>query len=271
MVQIEPDRYMEYVPWANRSPCNRVYPLSIAEGRQSGTIFVDALETPKSVLFWHYCGFAYISGTISERLLEEVATDVCHRSRRRMVLITDDAFAKDWLIGNGYQVADRIEYEYAGGGTRRVAHTKIDIQRIDEHNLHRITGRIVPAFSWEEERFLKDGFGFVAFERGAFCGAAFSAALCSKEVDIGAAATFAVPSCPNTPALSTIRQPSSGASGILLFSARATSFAGGSLSVESTNPRPKRMPSTAAVIRRNELCKKPLPSNSLVSTSSRRL
>ena len=176
---------MEYVPWANRSPCNRVYPLSIAEGRQSGTIFVDALETPKSVLFWHYCGFAYISGTISERLLEEVATDVCHRSRRRMVLITDDAFAKDWLIGNGYQVADRIEYEYAGGGTRRVAHTKIDIQRIDEHNLHRITGRIVPAFSWEEERFLKDGFGFVAFERGAFCGAAFSAALCSKEVDIG--------------------------------------------------------------------------------------
>jgi GNAT superfamily N-acetyltransferase len=185
MVQIEPIRYKQFISWANRSPCNRVYPLSITEGRQSGAIYVDALETPRSVLFWHYCGFAYISGAVTESLLEEITADICHQSKRRMVLITDDAFAKDWLIRRGYRIADRIEYEYAGGGTRRVAHTKIDIQRIDEDNLHRITGRIVPAFSWEEERFLKDGFGYVVFERGAFCGAAFSAALCSKEVDIG--------------------------------------------------------------------------------------
>ena len=41
----------------------KVYPLSILEGIQSGEIYVDDTDSPNAALIWHYCGFANILGT----------------------------------------------------------------------------------------------------------------------------------------------------------------------------------------------------------------
>ncbi len=67
MKRIDDLKYKDYIAWAERNYCNQVYPLSIAEGIQPGDIFVDDEKDTKSVLFWHYSGFAYISGTVSEK------------------------------------------------------------------------------------------------------------------------------------------------------------------------------------------------------------
>ena len=184
MIEIGPNRCGEFVPWAERCSSNQVYPLSIAEGRQSGAVFADRARDPESVLFWHCCGFAYLSGAVTGSLLEEIASGVCRRSKRRMVLITDDAFAAEWLKQKGYAVAGRIEYDYAGG-MPGADHAGADLRRIEEKYLPLLTGRIVPRFSWEERQFLKNGFGYVAMDGEKYCGVAFSSAVSSYEVDIG--------------------------------------------------------------------------------------
>ena len=185
MIQVEPAQYHTFIPCAERTAANRVYPRSIAEGRQSGSIFADLPEAPECVLFWHYCGFAYLSGVVSEILLDEIAVDICRRDRRHMVLITDDDAVLRWLTDRQYAVARRIEYEYGGTGRGSRMPAGIRMERIDAGNLKRITGRIVPAFSWEGDGFLRGGFGYAAFDGDAFCGVAFSAAVSDDEVDIG--------------------------------------------------------------------------------------
>lgn len=185
MIQVEPAQYHTFIPCAERTAANRVYPRSIAEGRQSGAIFADLPEAPRCVLFWHYCGFAYLSGAVSDALLDEIEADICHRDRRRMVLITDDEAVARYLQDRQDAVTTRLEYEYGGDSVTSRMPAGIRLERIDAGNLKRISGRIVPAFSWDGDSFLRGGFGYAAFDGDTFCGVAFSAAVSDDEVDIG--------------------------------------------------------------------------------------
>ncbi len=185
MIRVEPVQFHEYIPWAERCTSNRVYPLSIAQRRQSGEIYADRQGDAEQVLFWHCCGFAYISGAVSDSLMEETASEICRRSGRRMVLITDSAEAVRWLNEKQIETGKRIEYAYAESGLPEAVLPGIRIVKIGENNIDRITGRIVPAFSWEKERFLQDGFGYIAFYGEEYCGVVFSATVSSDEVDIG--------------------------------------------------------------------------------------
>ena len=137
----------------------------------------------ETVFFWHYCGFAYISGTVSERILREIWSDICHKDRRRMILITDHDTVTRFFRQKGAEIGRRVEYEYAGDVDNM--HTGIAISKINGSNIHEITGRIIPSFSWEEAAFLRNGYGYVAFDYDRCCGVAFSAAVSSEEVDIG--------------------------------------------------------------------------------------
>lgn len=47
--------------WDRDNTANNVYPCSIAEGIQSGDIYVNDDADVETVFFWHYCGFGYIS------------------------------------------------------------------------------------------------------------------------------------------------------------------------------------------------------------------
>ena len=183
MRKISESEYLNYVPWAKANTVNWVYPCSIAEEFQTGDIYVNVGDDVETVLFWHYCGFAYISGTVSERILREILNDVCHQDKRRMLLITNDDLAIRFFRQMGAEIGSRIEYEYSGQAD--IVNTEIEIKKIDCNNIHAITGRIIPSFSWRETEFLKYGYGYVAFESGQYCGTAFSAAVCSEEIDIG--------------------------------------------------------------------------------------
>ena len=183
MRRVFESEYLNYVPWAQANTANRVYPCSIAEGFQSGNIYVNEGADVETVLFWHDCGFAYISGTVSERILREILNDVCHQDKRRMLLITDADPAVRFFQQEGVEIGRRIEYEYAG----QIDSTDkdIEIRKINSVNIHAITGRIIPSFSWKEAEFHKNGCGYVAFDGERYCGTAFSAAVSAEEIDIG--------------------------------------------------------------------------------------
>ena len=188
MNKVDRIRYKEYIKCANECPANRVYPLSIATGTQDGDIYVDGKGC---VLFWHYCGFAYISGDVSADVLEEVYRSfLVSDTERRFLLITDSKFVSDYYSGiDMLRVDKRIEYTHSGILEKQ---PKLDacfvIERITADNIGVIQGRITPSFSWKDrDVFLRNGFGFMARskEDGSFAAVAFSSAVSPEEVDIG--------------------------------------------------------------------------------------
>lgn len=188
MNKVDRNRYKEYIKCANECLDNRVYPLSIATGTQDGDIYVDGKGC---VLFWHYCGFAYISGDVSADVLEEVCRSfLVSDTERRFLLITDSKFVSDYFSGiDMLRVDKRIEYTHSGILEKQ---PKLDacfvIERITADNIGVIQGRITPSFSWNDsDMFLRNGFGFMARskEDGSFAAVAFSSAVSPEEVDIG--------------------------------------------------------------------------------------
>lgn len=185
MIRVTPEQYPEYIPWAERCTSNRVFPMSVAEGYQTGDIFTDDILSPGTVLFWHYCGFAYIVGEISDSILEELITDIAPLIDRRMVLITDSEEAVRYFTERYFEIGKRIEYGHSGEIPDASSDPDIVIALVGEDNIDLITGKIVPSFSWERSDFLLKGSGYAAFCDGKYCGVAFSSAVSSSEVDIG--------------------------------------------------------------------------------------
>ena len=175
--------YAEYLSSARAVATDNAYPLSISLGLQTGDIYES--DDGKAVLFWHYCGFAYISGDPSDAFLDEVY-DLMETGTRRLILITNDDRVITYMNDHGVKIDHRIEYSYEGSAPVTINTDRFRIVPVDEHNITKIKGRIIPSFSWEsDEQFLKNGFGFVAMEYDNICAVAFSSAVSDEEVDIG--------------------------------------------------------------------------------------
>ena len=176
-------QYAEYISRARAATTDNAYPLSIALGFQTGDIYES--DDGKAVLFWHYCGFAYISGDPSDTFLDEVY-DLMEKETRRLILITNDDRVMTYMNDHGVKIDHRIEYSYEGSAPVTINTDRFRIVPVDEHNITKIEGRIIPSFSWEsDEQFLRNGFGFVAMEGDNICAVAFSSAVSDEEVDIG--------------------------------------------------------------------------------------
>ena len=196
--KIEKSEYSRFIEYAKRCSANKVYPMSIAEGYQEGDIFVSSEED--FVMFWHYCGFVYFSGSPLKALLEEIYEEYLSQEQERsFIIITDDEAIKDFFSKKSDVIIDK-RFEYAFGavdddtedktdssiGNTAEDNSKIGIERISEKNIDRIHGRIIPSFSWDtNEAFLEKGLGYVAVEGEKIAAVAFSSAVSSDEVDIG--------------------------------------------------------------------------------------
>lgn len=162
--------------------CDVVYTLPIAEGVQGGRIFTLG----DTVLFWHFCGFAYLAGSPDADALAELS-DFILQADTRFLLITDDSAVTAFFADDpAFQISRRVYYV----GVRDVPPPALPegftLRRIGAERLPRLHGRIVPAFSWDSpERFLQRGFGFCITQGD--CGAAwaFTAAISSLHCDIG--------------------------------------------------------------------------------------
>ena len=178
---------IKYSEFARKCSSNAVYPLSIAEGFQNGEIIPDDEENTRAVLFWHYAGFAYLSGDISREFLEKIYHNFYQEeTERRFILITDNPEVTDFFSDKsevGFN--NRIEYRF-GSEIEGACKCDYKIERINPENYDIIQGRIVPSFSWaDKEQFLKNGFGYVVVDGNKVAAVAFSAAISSDEVDIG--------------------------------------------------------------------------------------
>ena len=188
MRRIKDIEYTDYVQWAKMNTANHVYPCSIAEGFQSGDIYVSDSAVDKTVFFWHYCGFGYITGKASDTFLREIYSEMISCSNgRRLVLITSDDDVIAFFRNKDVLIESRAEYFYSSKEEKPSSLiNNFQIERINSDNIHKIVGRIIPSFSWEtSEQFLKDGFGYVALDQERVCAVAFSAAVSSDEIDIG--------------------------------------------------------------------------------------
>ena len=188
MRKVSEKDYHMFITWAKANTANTVYPSSIAEGIQSGEIYVNDDDDVETVFFWHYCGFGYISGKPSDGFLNEIYLKmISDHNGRRLVLISSDDGVKEFFRDKDVVLDSRLEYSYLHH--RYINETGINgfrIEQINEENLSRIEGRIIPSFSWESpDQFLKEGFGYIALDQEKVCAVAFSAAVSSDEIDIG--------------------------------------------------------------------------------------
>lgn len=196
--KIEKSEYSRFIEYAKCCTANKVYPMSIAEGYQEGDILVSSEED--FVMFWHYCGFVYFSGSPLKALLEEIYEEyLSQEQERRFIIITDDEAIKDFFSKKSDVIIDkRFEYAFdavdddtedktdSSIGNTAEDNSKIGIERISEKNIDRIHGRIIPSFSWDtNEAFLEKGLGYVAVEGEKIAAVAFSSAVSSDETDIG--------------------------------------------------------------------------------------
>ncbi|MBQ6065877.1 MAG: GNAT family N-acetyltransferase [Clostridia bacterium] len=177
-----------YIGYAQRCAGNRVYPLSVAQGFQDGDILFYDENDARAALFWHYAGFAYLSGDITEPFLERIDRDFMQKELdRRFILITDDQRVIDFFAGKDHiRLEQRIEYRYDNAPPDLSDLFGYRIEPISANNIRKLRGKIVPSFSWSnEEQFLKNGFGYVAMDGDTAAAVAFSAAVSTEEVDIG--------------------------------------------------------------------------------------
>ena len=189
MKKVSESDFIAYVSWAKENTSNTVYPLSIAEGFQTGDIYLDNDDNPRAVLFWHYCVFGHISGTASDVFLRELHSMMLSRHlSRRIVLISNDEEILRFFRNQGFQLTPRFEYSHPCTLPNTIPFhaDRFRIKPIDRNILSGIEGRIVPSFSWDSnDRFLKRGFGYAALEGETVCAVAFSSAISSFEIDIG--------------------------------------------------------------------------------------
>lgn len=191
MEAVNSRNYHDYISFANACNCGKVYTLSIAEGYQRGDIFADSASNPKAVLFWHYCGFAQISGEYNEGFLEEIyemLTDKDRTQNRRFILFTDDKNIEAYFRSKDkLEISERYFFEYDSGKPDKADMPKgFELKEIDSGLLAKISGRITPAFSWSDmEEFISKGKGFCVTEGGNAAAWAFSAAISNSEIDIG--------------------------------------------------------------------------------------
>lgn len=186
MKKINESAYKEYIDAAKECTSNRVYPLSIANGIQTGDIYTDGMG---SVLFWHYCGFAYISGAVNPEFLEEIYQEfLVSDTDRRFLLITDSHFIIDHYKDRDLlQLGRRVEYNHVRVPEKPpVLDDRLIAERITADNIGLIQGRIIPSFSWQStDAFLERGFGYLVRKGSEFSAVAFSSAISLEEVDIG--------------------------------------------------------------------------------------
>ncbi len=191
MYKVEPKDYMNYIKLIDKSLCSRVYPRSISEKIQQGDIFTNACGSDRSVLYWHYSGFAFISGVYDECLLEsvyELLLDKNNTNSKRFILFTNEPIERFFRAKEDVAIERRYFFEYGKEYPAVTADLPegFKLCEINKELLQKIHGKITPAFSWNNlNNFLENGKGYCITDGDIPAAWAFSAAVSSDEVDIG--------------------------------------------------------------------------------------
>jgi RimJ/RimL family protein N-acetyltransferase len=197
MKELEKAQFRMVYPFMNEINCDTVYAYSIVENRQYGRIFVDNVESPNTVLLWHYCGFAYIIGEFNDdfnwnicRLLSGEFEDkqrhfILHVNDKKWNETIVDITKNKCNIKKDERYLFRFKKELYENKDFRVSNSYI-MSEIDEKILSKLDGMIIPSFSWHtSEAFLKGGKGFCLIDNNDISCSAFSSGIGNGQIDIG--------------------------------------------------------------------------------------
>ena len=186
MKKLREDSYEQILNMICNHPCGTVYPLSVAEHRQSGDIFI----CEDSVLCWHYSGFAYLFGSCGDAFLEQVYQEflIADRLPRRFVLFTANPRTEQFFRNHtGLAFGRRYQFDFPETAfSPKPVPAELALRQIDRELFDSVAGRVTPRFSWRNaEEFLSSGMGYCLMYNGTPASWAFSAAVSTYETDIG--------------------------------------------------------------------------------------
>ncbi len=192
MEKIDLQNYPDCIRFANDCKCGNVYPLSIAQLYQQGDIFVKTKTEFKTVLFWHYSGFAFISGEYDKCFLGfvyDMILDRYRKNNRRFILLNDDERIRGYFRHkDNIEIERRYFFEYDNRNYDEpfILPNNCKIKVIDAELISKIHGRITPSFSWSsDEDFFSKGKGYCVVVNDTVTAWAFSSAISDDEIDIG--------------------------------------------------------------------------------------
>lgn len=194
MLKIRKELYSAFIELAAANKCNTVYPMSVAEEVQEGDIYADSTDRPTYALFWHVSGFAYLTGKPEKEELEAIYAlmkNADGKNPRRFVLeLKDEETASFFRQKADVEMHKRYRFRLkkteAEGSLDSSIPAGYELKEVDGKLLKQISGRIVPSLFWSsEEEFLEKGKGYCLVKDGEVAAVAFSAAVSSKQVDIG--------------------------------------------------------------------------------------
>ena len=192
LYKLNPSQYSDVIAIAAAHDCGAVYPLSIAEGIQEGDIFTNSDEGVEKVLFWAHSGFAYLSGNIDDHFMEDIYEVMSNRTKsntRRFLLLTQNQDIQNYFKQKE-NIAFEKRYLFEYSDSHKFTETSLPAgYKLEELNvplLKKISGKIVPSLFWKNvSDFFRKGKGYCITCDNDIASWAFSAAVSTKEIDIG--------------------------------------------------------------------------------------
>ena len=185
-------QYPDFIEKAHSHDCGCVYPLSVAEGIQEGDIFTNSLKDYEKVLFWVHSGFAYLSGNIDTYFLKDIYEFMLDRNQsntKRFLLMTRNENIQDYFRSKDDVMEEKrylFQYSGAKGSIESYLPDGYELKEINQQLIKEISGKIVPSLFWNNVYdFLEKGKGYCITCNNDIASWAFSAAVSSKEIDIG--------------------------------------------------------------------------------------
>jgi RimJ/RimL family protein N-acetyltransferase len=190
MEKVKEEYYSDFIEFAKSNTCNTVYPMAIAEGAQQGDIYTDDLEKHQYALFWHESGFAYLSGHLRPEGLDAVYALMKNESgnnpRRFVLELNDEQVAR--YFREKEDIEEHPRYGFRLKKLQPVEEIPVgyELREVDEDLFSRIEGRVVPSNFWNSSKeFITKGRGYCLIKNGEVAAVAFSAAVSSRQIDIG--------------------------------------------------------------------------------------
>ena len=183
MNQITFSEFNHFIPVADSNALCRVYPLSVAEGVQSGRIYSDSSES--CVLIRHQNNFSFLSGEPSETFLRRVYDLVINDGLKLMC--NDEMLCSLFEKWGGASFLPRSFYSYPSyKPPKAVIPSGYEAKCIDEQLFSLLEGRVSPKIFWQDfEKFMQNGKGVCLMYGSEPASWAFTAAVSNDEADIG--------------------------------------------------------------------------------------
>ena len=173
--------YGKFVKNAEEIDICRVFPLSVVQKYQSGSIYASG----NCILFRHMNNFTFLSGTPDEKEIREIHGLILSESLKFMC--SDSSLCDRLAQLGGVELITRDIYRYIPETAPEISIPEgFTLRSIDSELFDSITGRVPPSLYWDScEQFRKNGIGFCIMHGNEAASWAFSSAVSSEEVDIG--------------------------------------------------------------------------------------